>query len=196
MKRTLAGGAVAVAFAMVAVAQAQTPQPQPPTSSQPTAQRPADRPMADKEITLVGCIQSEDDYRKAQNLGRGGAAGTGVGGGNEFVLVNASTSTASAGTPSSGAPAGTAGTTGMASGTAYELTGGNESQAAQFVGKRVEIMGKLKAAEMGATGPTGGATAGSPPSGVDVTSKDLKLREIEVTSIKETTGSCPAGAPR
>ena len=62
-----------------------------------------------------------------------------------------------------------------------------------FVGKRVEIVGKLKPAEMGAAGATGGVTAGKPPAGVDVVSKDLKLREVEVTSVKETTGSCTPG---
>jgi hypothetical protein len=50
----------------------------------------------------------------------------------------------------------------------------------------------LKPAEVGAGGATGGATAGAPPRGVDVTSKDLKLRELEVTSVKaSTSGTCP-----
>ena len=40
--------------------------------------------------------------------------------------------------------------------------------------------------------PTGGATAGQPPTEVDVASKDLKLRELEVTSVKEIAGTCPA----
>jgi hypothetical protein len=54
-------------------------------------------------------------------------------------------------------------------------------------------MGKLKPAETTASGrPTGGATAGPPPTGVDVTSKDLKLRELEVASVREASGSCPA----
>ncbi|MGH9312709.1 MAG: hypothetical protein ACRD1S_05875 [Vicinamibacterales bacterium] len=195
MRRLFAGGtgvAVALALGMVVFAEtaAQTPpQPQPPTSSQPTAQ-PAAQP--EQQITLVGCVQSEADYRRAKNLGGGGAAGTGVGVGNEFVLVNASASTASSSTPTTGT-AGTAGTAGAptATGDAYELTGKNEGQVSQFVGRRVEIVGKLKAAEVGAAGPTGGATAGAPPSGVDVASKDLKLRELEVTSVRESTGSCP-----
>jgi hypothetical protein len=56
----------------------------------------------------------------------------------------------------------------------------------------VEITGKLKAAEKTASGtPTGGATAGTPPTGVDVASADLKLREVDVVSVKESTGTCP-----
>jgi hypothetical protein len=137
------------------------------------------------QITVTGCIQREADYRQAKDAGKGGAAGTGVGAGNEFILSNASVK-------SGGEPAGAVGTTGSAAAT-YELTGSGEGQAAEFVGKRVEITGRLKAAETSASGkPTGGATAGQPPSGVDATSKDLQLRELEVSSVKEATGACPA----
>jgi hypothetical protein len=75
---------------------------------------------------------------------------------------------------------------------AYELTGPNEGKVSEWVGRRVEITGKLKAEEVGPGGPTGGPTAGAPPSGVDVTSKDLKLRELEVSSVKAASGPCPA----
>jgi hypothetical protein len=112
-----------------------------------------------------------------------------VGAGNEFILADAS---ASSSTKAAAEPSTPTGTSGSAS-TAYELTGPNEGQAAQFVGQRVEIAGMLKAAEVAASGqPTGGATAGQPPAGTDVMSKDLRLREIEVSSIKQTTGTCPA----
>ena len=145
---------------------------------------------AQQTITVSGCVQPEADYRKAHDAGRGGAAGSGVGVGNEFVLVAASSSAAGSG--ASGAT-GTTGTSGSASGAmAYELTGSQEGQAGKYVGKRVEITGKLKAAETAAGGqPTGGATAGAPPAGVDVASKDLKLHELEVTSVRESSGSCP-----
>jgi hypothetical protein len=137
-------------------------------------------------VTVSGCIQREADFRKARDAGRGGVVGTGVGVGNEFVLINASMSTAAA--APAGAPAGTSG-----AGMAYELTGTNEKQAEQFVGQRVEISGKLKAAEVTASGrATGGATAGKPPEGVDVAGGDLKLRELEIGSIKKASGTCPA----
>ena len=154
-------------------------------AGQPPAQpqtQPGARSAADQEITVTGCIQKEADWRKAHDEGRGGVAGTGVGAGNEFVLTEASTKSPAA----AGEATGTAGA--MA---AYELTGPNEGQVSQYVGRRVEIVGKLKAAEIGAGGkPTGGATAGAPPSGVDAMSKDLKLRELEVTSVRESTGTC------
>lgn len=107
--------------------------------------------------------------------------GTGVGAANEFVLVNAMMS---------GRPTGTSGT--AANEREFELTGPAEGKLTEHVGKRVEITGNLKAVEVDASGrPTGGATAGRPPQGVDVTSEDLKLRELEVISVKTASGTCP-----
>ena len=163
---------------------------QDPRPAQPQTQ-PQTKASADQQITVTGCIQREADYRQARDAGKGGVAGTGVGAGNEFVLTNASSSSSPSAAARPGEPAatGTAGSSSMA----YELTGPNEGQAAQYVGRRVEIVGKLKGGEVGASGrPTGGATAGAPPSGVDVTSKDLKLRELEVSSVREATGTCPS----
>ncbi|MBI2220739.1 MAG: hypothetical protein HYU53_05975 [Acidobacteria bacterium] len=161
------------------------------TPAQPQSQAATSAPRQESEITVVGCVVREADYRRTHDQGRGGAMGTGVGVGNEFVLANARK--ASAGTPETPAetPTGTSGAASTA-GLAYELTGANEGQVEQFVGRRVEITGTLKAGERGATGPTGGPTAGTPPSGIDVTSKDLKLKELEVTSVRETTGTCPS----
>jgi hypothetical protein len=187
MRRIFSGSVFMASVAtlgMAAFAQT-TPQQSPAPPSQTSA--PATRPAAaGQQVTIVGCVQREADYRKAHDDGKGGVAGTGVGAGNEFVLINAAVS---AGGSTAAAPTGTAGATG---GTAYELTGSGEGQAAKFVNKRVEVMGMFKAAETAAGAPTGGPTAGAPPSGVDVVSKDLKLREFEVSSVKEATGNCPA----
>jgi hypothetical protein len=167
--RTCAAAAIAFGFAalvqMAAYAQGQSTS----AAARATSQ---ERTSPEQQVTVTGCIQREGDYRRAHDAGRGGVAGTGIGAGNEFVLVNAS-----------GGAAGAA---------AYELTGANESKAGQFVGRRVQISGKLKAAEVAPSGkPTGGATAGKPPEGVDVGGKDLKLRELEITTIRETSGTCP-----
>lgn len=198
MKRMFSSGlcaAAAVTLGMVAFAQTTEPKPGAP-QTQTGAQTPAAKPApGSQQMTVTGCIQREADYRKASDAGKGGVAGTGVGAGNEFVLINASVSGGAAPAGTSGAAAGTAtGTAGTAaSGSAYELTGSNEGQVEKFVGKRVEIMGMVKPAETTAAGkPTGGPTAGAPPRGVDVTSSDLQLRELEITSVKETTGSCPS----
>jgi hypothetical protein len=192
MNSLLARGTCAAAvLALGTVTFAQTSgQSQPPTS-QPTQSAQA-QPSAGNQVTITGCVQREADYRAANNLGSGGAVGTGVGVANEYILTSATIApgsspavgTSGTGNPEAGAPS--------AAPMAYELTGPNEGQVGEFVGKRVEIIGKLKAGDMGPGGATGGATAGAPPAGVDVKSKDLKLREIEVTSVRETTGTCPS----
>lgn len=159
------------------------------------AQAQVEKP--DQPVTVTGCVVREADYRRVQDAGKGGVAGTGVGAGNEFVLTSATPSSAGSSAPAAkpgaagGVPTGTSGALSLSM-TAYELTGPNEARAEQFVGRRVEISGTLKKADVGAGGATGGPTAGKPPSGVDVTSSDLKLRELEVTSVKESTGTCPA----
>ena len=183
MTKTSAGfcvaGMLALGITTAAAQQAPPPQTQPST-----------RATTEQQVTITGCVQREADYRQARDAGKGGVAGTGVGAGNEYVLTEASSSTGSPASPDPGTPTGTSGASARGS-MAYELTGPNEGQLTLFVGRRVEITGRLKAAETDAAGrPTGGATAGQPPAGIDATSKDLKLRELEVTSVKEATGAC------
>lgn len=134
------------------------------------AKSPSDFQPKGEQVTVAGCVQKETDYRKAHDKGRAGVAGTGIGADNEFVLINVKSATEGS--------------------AAYELTGPNEKLAAGHVGHRVEITGTLKAGEVGASGATGGATAGKPPTGVDVVSKDLRLRELEVASVKMVAASC------
>jgi cytoskeleton protein RodZ len=159
---------------------------QAPTSSTATSQ-PAG------EMTITGCVQSEADYRKATGGGAGGVASTGIGAANEFILTNVmtgSSTTASSATGSSGATTGTTGgtttsttgTAGTAKSTTYELSGPGEAQAATHVGKRVEIVGRMK---------VGQAAGGGPTANVPL-SRDLKLPEFEVTSVREASGSCAA----
>jgi hypothetical protein len=162
-------------------------------ATSPAAQErtPPAQPQAtgsSQQVTVTGCVQREADFRKARDAGRGGVAGTGVGSGNEFILADASMATSGAtSTRGAGAP-GPAATTGGSD--AFELTGRDEGKAEQYVGKRVEISGMVKAAETAAGRPTGGPTAGKPPEGVDVVGRDLQLRELEISSIKEVPGTC------
>lgn len=175
---TCTAAVLALSMAVFAQSAGQTPAQQPQT---PAA---SGQPTGDQPITVTGCVQREADYRKANNIGRGGAVGTGVGVGNEFVLVSASTSTASA--PTGGTPPMPAGTTGTAA--AYEVTGTGESQLDKHVGKRVEIVGKLKSGSAPGAAPAPGA----PKPQVDPMGQDLNIPEIEITSVKETTGTCPS----
>jgi hypothetical protein len=190
MKWRFAGGtcaAAAVSLGMAVFAQT-TGHAQ---AANPAAQErttPAQAGAPAQTVTVTGCVQREADYRKARDAGRGGVANTGVGAGNEFILAEASMPGAGAtATRGADAPAPAATTGGTA---AYELTGTNEGKAEQFIGKRVEISGMLKAAETAGGRPTGGPTAGKPPEGIDVAGRDLQLRELEVSSIREVSGTC------
>jgi hypothetical protein len=180
------GAVGALGLSMAAFAQTTGQQPAQPRT-QTTTSAPQQAGSAGQTVTVVGCIQSEADYRKARNLGRGGTAGTGVGVGNEFVLIDAKMASAGA-PPAAGAATGTTRTAAQA----YKLTAANEGKASQFVGKRVEVTGTLKPAETAGAAPTRRPTAGAPPR-IDVfAGEDLKLRELEVTSMRETAGTCPA----
>lgn len=186
MKRMFAGAtcvAGVLALSMVALAQSAQPPAQPP--AQPAAQAPAPAAQESKapaqQVTIIGCVHKEADFRRAKNLGKGGAVGTGVGAKDEFVLINASTSTTGTAAP---APTGTTGA--PAGSDEFEVTGKNEEQLGAFVGKRVEVTGTIKAADTRGAAPTGGVTEAAPGS------RDLKLRELEIASVKEATGSCPA----
>jgi hypothetical protein len=182
---------VAAALGLTMAAFAQTPeqqpvQPQPRTRTSTPASPQAG--SAGQTVRVVGCIQSEADFRKARNLGRGGTAGTGVGVGNEFVLIDAKMASAGA-PPAARAATGTVG----AAAQPYKLTGANEGKVSQFVGRRVEITGTVKPAETPGAAPTRRPTAGGPPAQIDVfAGEDLKLRELDVTSVRETPGTCPA----
>ena len=140
-------------------------------SPSPSAQTQKPDASADKgrQVTVTGCIRSEAEWRAANDKGRGGAAGTGVGVGNEYVLTSASSGASSK----------------AGAGDTYELTGANEKLAAAHVGHRVEVTGTVKPGSA-----TGGPTAGAPPRGTDVISKDLQLQELEVTAVKMISADC------
>ena len=161
----VASASTAALFALSLSASAQT-------SSRPSGQD-ASAQGSQKPITITGCVQTEAEYRQAKNLGKGGAASTGVGVGNDYVIVGASLRE-----KAGEAPAGTAGTSG-----AYEVTGAAESELKQHAGTRVEITGTIKPVETAAGKPTGG---------IDPMRQDLKLPELEIATVRATTGDCPA----
>jgi hypothetical protein len=177
----------AAVLAMTMAAFAQVPQPASPSTSRPpgpstpqTPQTPNAASQAGKQpeaaVTLVGCVMRETDYRKANDKGRGGPVATGLGQGNEFVLVNAAKLTPGA------TPPGATGQCGATTaGEAYELTGRREEELEKLIGRRVEITGTLKEATTTA-GETGQP---KPTGGFDPLKKDLKLFEVDVTSFRE-----------
>ena len=194
--------------------------------AQTTGQTPAQTPgqaasQTETPITLVGCLQREADYRRAQSSGRGGVVGTGAGLTNEFILVNASTATGTPGSVAAKDATGTAGaaatpgtatppattpadtpapsgtsadcSTATASGEAYELTGSRERELEKFVGRRIEITGTLKPAATASdtAGTTGAPGTAKPTGGFDPMGQDLKLREVNVSSFREVAATRP-----
>jgi hypothetical protein len=106
--------------------------------SEPAASKAA----GSKEIRVVGCVQWEKDYRQARNEGRGGAFGTGVGVGDEFVLTFAKVEGAGGRTAAVATTAKGAGK--LTEGAAYSITGDREKELARRIGQQVEVIGTLE----------------------------------------------------
>jgi len=175
----------AAVLALTMAAFAQTPQAAKPAITQPSestspSSQGAKSDQTGKQpaapVTLVGCVQRETDFRKATDAGRGGVAGTGLGRGNEFVLVNAAKLTPGATPPSATGQCGP-----TTAGEAYELTGSREKELEKYVGRRVEITGTLKEAKTTA----GAEGQPKPTGGFDPLRQDLKIFEVEITSFRE-----------
>ena len=120
-----------------------------------------------EDVTLVGCVVSEHDWRKANRF-----PSHPIGVDHNYILVDASK------VPASTEPSGS-----KSNPATYELSGKNERLAKPFLGQPVELIGRLKAQEMGPNGPTGGPSAGF--------TQDLRLREVDVASIHGHTGGGP-----
>jgi hypothetical protein len=137
------------------------------------------------QVTAVGCLQTERDYRQQHSKANGGALRTGLGEGNEYMLVNATIGVQSMEVP----PAPESDVNNCAAspetGQAFELSGKGEGDLAQYVGRRVVIRGTLKHAEHDpdAVGTSGTFTPRPTNGGVDLTGGELQLREINVDSL-------------
>ncbi len=93
----------------------------------------AQAPASGNEVTLIGCVELERDYRARKAAGAGGTRGSGVGVGNEFVLSNARPLQERGRAGGSAVPAGD-----------YEITGRLEKDFLRHVGRQVEVIGLLE----------------------------------------------------
>lgn len=93
-----------------------------------SAQQNVQQPVG-QSVTVVGCLVSESDYRKAHNVSAGELGGAGLG--DEFVVVNIGSRTAASGASCSE----------TAGGQAYRVTGKREEELKGHIGKWVEITG-------------------------------------------------------
>jgi hypothetical protein len=99
---------------------------------------PAQSAAREGEVTLIGCVELERDYRARKQSGRGGAFGSGVGVGDEFVLTGAKPAPGRRGQPAAtaAAPAGD-----------YNISGKLEKDFLRYVGRQVEVIGVIEKAD-------------------------------------------------
>lgn len=192
LKRYLVMSVLAASFAGAAVS-AQSPSPptqQPPATERPEVTRPEateaqdaqtpQRPATGATTTLSGCVYKEEDIagRTPNPAERAGVL-------EDYILAEVKASSES---PSS--TPGAVGTSGSA-GRMYKLEQIADERLKSFVGKRVEVVGRIDAeAGDAAANRAAGATAGKgdASAGPD----QLNLSEFEVSEIRGVAGDCPA----
>jgi hypothetical protein len=138
----------------------------------------------DTPVTLVGCIMKESDYRRQQDIGRGGWLNTGAGTSNEYVLIDAVPGPVNQLTPAE------ADCSTKVGGRDYELKGKAERKRnlEPFVGRRIEISGVFSHADAElAVGTTGDVVATQATGGhiSQPRERDLKLFEVKMDSFRE-----------
>jgi hypothetical protein len=147
MKTQLIVGSVSIALAGVVTLGAE---------SQATARRQGEPAAAAgqsaTQVTLIGCVEFEQDYRKRMAAGRGGVLGSGAGAADEFVLTNVRPPQSAVGTTARGAGRGATDSPGGPGGGVYTLTGPQEQNLKRDVGRQVEIVGVLENAGKASTG--------------------------------------------
>jgi hypothetical protein len=116
----------AIAFVLVSLTAAQEKQ-QPKTRG------------GEDVITVLGCVQKEADYRTQKSDGRGGAANTGLGVANEFVLRSARTVSNETLKPINTGQGGYE--------TIYSLTGKLEGDVQPAVGQQIAVTGFVEKAK-------------------------------------------------
>ena len=148
-------------------------------AQQPSVTRQGPPVAAPITVTVVGCVEFEQDYRKRMAAGRGGVLGSGVGATDEFLLTNVRPADSEVGTSGRArrgdtpAPANTG-----AGGGVYTLTGPQEKNLKRDVGRQVEIIGVLE-------------NAGRPSTGAELT--DISdLPRIAISTWHPVNDFCPA----
>jgi hypothetical protein len=169
---SFASAAAVLVVSMAAFAQS----PQPASPSSPAAQQST--APAGSQVTLVGCVMRESEYRQATDAGKGGPANTGIGRSDEFVLIHAKKGAGPAPATCSAA---------KGTGEAYEVVGSHEKDLEEYVNKAVEIRGTLKGADPFA------AQQGAP--GADPLKQGLKISQVDIASLRPAGQSAAANPP-
>jgi hypothetical protein len=180
MRKYVLSGALAVVCAgSLAAAQ------QSPATSQPTTQPGTTATQPAASTTLVGCLYHEKDVP-----GRQPNVAEQAGVMEDYILADAKTA-AQPGAATPGAT-GTAGSV-PATGNMYKVEQIADEKLRPLVGKRVEVTGRIDpegATPRGTTGAAPGAAGAKPDRGLGP--DQINLPELEATSIREVSGTCPA----
>jgi opacity protein-like surface antigen len=143
----------------------------------------------ERDITLVGCVMRESEYRDTYGPGLSGPRGPGIGGRNEYMLVDAreiapgETFTG----PATACPA-----VGSTFPTAYELTGSREEEIAEYVGRRVVVTGIQKEANVRPVGTSGTLR---PTGGFDPLGHEMHLFEVELNTFRDVNAVLAEARP-
>jgi len=167
---SFASAAAVLVVSMAAFAQS-------PQSSSPSPAAQQSTAPAGSQVTLVGCVMRESEYRQATDAGKGGPANTGIGRSDEFVLIHAKKGAGPAPATCSAA---------KGTGEAYEVVGSHEKDLEQYVNKAVEIRGTLKGPDPFA------AQQGAP--GADPLKQGLKISQVDIASLRAASAGQTAAA--
>lgn len=134
-------------------------------------------------VTLTGCL-----YREDQVPGRTPNIAERAGILEDYILADATMPDGQTG-PGGGAAVGTSGVT-PATGSWYKVENIRDTRLKALLGKRVAVTGRIDPEGRGRLG-VGGGPRPDRGLGPDV----LSLPEIEASSIREVSGSCPSKPP-
>jgi hypothetical protein len=175
----------------VAAAQGSAQAPTQAPAQGNSEQRPVDRnnpgaarSQTDQQVTLTGCVAREG----SSDFVLESAVATGTSG-NSSTAVPGSTSTAAVGTSGSASSSTSAAT---AATTKYRLSG--ERDLVEYVGQRVEIVGRMdakvdaKAGASSAPSDSSRGAAASAPGAASATS--TPMQHVTITSVRAVGGSC------
>jgi hypothetical protein len=174
MNRKAFAGAVVLALGLTTALAAQNPPPtQPPTQTPPAASQPAMAPA--QSVTVEGCLVKEKDVP-----GRAPNPAEKAGVMEDYILTNARIKDGAGATaPTAEQPTGTSGSKGPM----FEVRGLDSQKLEQFVGQRVEIVGKIDPKDIAERSREKASPAGEPAG---------DLPEIQASNIKKADGTCPA----
>jgi hypothetical protein len=172
MKKQLIATAVAMTIGTGMTVETQTTE----SAAQRQGERAREAAVPAEHVTLIGCVEFEQDYRKRMAAGRGGVLGSGVGANDEFVLTNVRPAAAEVGKTGSTGARGSVKPGG--GGGVYTLTGVQEKDLKRDVGRQVEIVGVIE-------------NAGKPSTGAELT--DISdLPRIAISTWHPVGDFCPA----